>query len=113
RLLLARTSPSPLGRHDLAADEHLAAPDAPRLGALDGTGEAGLADRAAAAQRLGELDVRLPLREPEVGVLRLLARGDDGRLDQREVRLLRERPRLRRPLAQSVEKGGELHDLSP
>ncbi|WP_434056527.1 ThiF family adenylyltransferase [Georgenia sunbinii] len=38
-----------LGRHDLAADEDLAAPDAPRLLTSDGAAQAGLADRAASA----------------------------------------------------------------
>lgn len=47
---LARPSPATLGGHDLARDEDLATPDAPRLLTGDGAAEAGLADRAPAAQ---------------------------------------------------------------
>ena len=55
--VLARTSPRPLARHDDTADEQLTAPDAPRLVPLQGAGQAGLLQRAVAAQCLRRLDV--------------------------------------------------------
>lgn len=47
--VLPRPAPAPLGGHDLAADEDLPAPHAPRLLAGDSAGEAGLTDRTASA----------------------------------------------------------------
>lgn len=99
-------------------------PRPPRLGALDGAGEAGLADRAGPAQGLGLLDVVGALGEPQVEVLRQAAgRGDRpaGGGQDAPSRLRREvaraagghggRGRCHRPggrgsLADLVEKGG-------
>ena len=52
-----------------AALEDLAAPDAPRLAAVEGAGEAGVANRAVGAEALGELELRRRLGEPQVRVL--------------------------------------------
>lgn len=76
---------------DLTADEHLAAPDAPRLLPVESTGEAALADRAGAAQGLRLFDLSGALGEPELRVVRTagdqtgdesveLLVGDGGRL---------------------------------
>src|SRR5215470_11649309 len=68
-LALARASARPLARHDDAGDEQLAAPDAPRLPALESAGEAVSADGAGPAQRLRVLDVGWRLGEPEFRVV--------------------------------------------
>src|SRR5215831_15665686 len=52
---LPRAPPGALARHDLAAQEQLAAPDSPRLTALHGAGEARDPDGAPMAQGLGGL----------------------------------------------------------
>ena len=65
---LARATARPLARDDHPALEDLAAPDPPRLGPAQGTGQALDADRAAGAQGLGPLQLRGSVGEPQVGV---------------------------------------------
>src|SRR5262244_3650677 len=66
---LPRTPPGALARHDLAAQEQLAAPDSPRLTALQGAGEARDPDSAPTAHGLGGLNVGWGLREEQVRLL--------------------------------------------
>ncbi len=54
---LPRTPSRPFARHDLAAQEELAAPDSPGLAALNRTSQAGDPCRAAPAECLGVLHV--------------------------------------------------------
>src|SRR6201992_947728 len=54
---LAGPTPRPLARHDRSLQEKLPAPDAPRLPALDGAGQARGPRRATAAERFGALHV--------------------------------------------------------
>src|ERR1700746_544453 len=63
---LPRTPPWALARHDLAAQEQLAAPDSPRLPALYGAGEARDPDGAPSAQGLGGLNVGWGFCEEQV-----------------------------------------------
>src|SRR5690242_5324405 len=56
-VLLAGTPTGPLARHHGATLEDLAAPDSPRLTALDRAGEALGTKRALRAERLRELEV--------------------------------------------------------
>src|SRR5260221_13129960 len=56
-VVLSRPAAPALAGNDLAADEQLSSPHAPRLPALDRTGQARGPDRAVAAQRLGKLNV--------------------------------------------------------
>src|SRR5690606_26084274 len=94
--VLARAAARTLARHDRAAKDQLAAPDAPRLGALQRALEAGLLDRAPGAERLGELDVLRRLGEPQV---RVGTTGDLGFVDQVHDRL---RPHLFSPLIEPL-----------
>ena len=85
-------------------------------GALDGTGEAALDQRALAAQRLGLLDLGGPLGEPELGVVRA-ARDEVG--DELVERLavvgrrgaVGEGPRAGSALVHRVEQRREPHDV--
>ena len=67
--VLPRTTAGPLASHDGALDEQLPTPDAPRLLALEGAGEALRPCGAEPAEGLGELDVLRSLGEPELGVV--------------------------------------------
>ncbi|GAA2929228.1 hypothetical protein GCM10020221_26290 [Streptomyces thioluteus] len=69
RPVLARAATGALAGHDDALDEELAAPDAPRLATVLGAGEAGLAQRAGLAERLGVLHVRRRLGEEDLRVV--------------------------------------------
>ena len=80
---LAGPAPRALAGHDDAGDDELPAPDAPRLAALEGTGEARLAQGAGDAEGLGGLDVGRRLGEPQVGVLRPARQGRAGRCGSR------------------------------
>src|SRR5215208_5459246 len=66
--VLAWTSTRTLARDDRAALDDLAAPNAPRLLAFQGGGQALATDRAIRAQRLGALEVERVFGEPQVGV---------------------------------------------
>src|SRR3954453_4606921 len=65
---LPGASPRPLPGDDDSAFEDLAAPDAPWLSAVQCAGEAGVPDRAVAAQALGLLEVFRALGEPQLRV---------------------------------------------
>src|SRR5215469_12651261 len=81
---LPRTPPWALARHDLAAQEQLAAPDSPRLPALHGAGEARDPDGAPSAQGLGGLNVGWGFCEEQV---RLFYAGQvGGGLRHRDLR---------------------------
>src|SRR5271165_5543694 len=67
---LAWTPARALARHDRAAHQQLAAPDAPGLPALERTGQAGQPGLAAPAHRLGRLHVLGRLGEEQLWVLR-------------------------------------------
>src|SRR5690348_7197604 len=66
---LPRAPPGALARHDLAAQEQLAAPDSPRLTALDGAGEARDPHGAPTAQGLGGLNVGWGFCEEQVRLI--------------------------------------------
>jgi hypothetical protein len=68
-LALAGPATGALAGDDHSLQEQLSSPHPPRLAALDGAGEALGADRAGAAERLGELDVARRLGEEELRVL--------------------------------------------
>src|SRR5215468_3200338 len=72
---LPRAPPGALARHDLAAQEQLAAPDSPRLPALQGAGEASDPDSTPTAQGLGGLNVGWGFCEEQV---RLIHAGQVG-----------------------------------
>src|SRR5262245_35258586 len=67
-VLLTRTAARPLTRNDGATLEDLAAPDAPGLRPLHCAGEALDAQRAVAAERLGQFQLSGSVREPQVRV---------------------------------------------
>src|SRR5262245_41927553 len=67
-VLLTWPATRPLARNDRATLEDLAAPDAPWLGSLQGASEALDAYGALTAQRLGQLQLRGNVREPQVRV---------------------------------------------
>src|SRR6266540_3496791 len=67
-ILLARATARPLARNDRTTLEDLAAPDAPRLTALDRAGEALGADRALRAEGLRGLELGRRVGEPQVRV---------------------------------------------
>src|SRR5215469_12982187 len=69
-LVLPRAPARTLARHDLAAQEQLAAPDSPRLPSLERACEARHPRRAAPAQELRALHVRRGLGEEQVRVVR-------------------------------------------
>jgi hypothetical protein len=68
-LVLPGSAARALAGDDHSLEEQLSTPHAPRLTPLDGARQAFLADRAGAAQRLGELDVARRLGEEELRVL--------------------------------------------
>src|SRR5690606_19596311 len=67
-VVLARTSSRPLARNDYAGDEQLAAPDSPWLTPGERAIEALPPDRAAEADRLGELHVSRGFGEEELWI---------------------------------------------
>ena len=87
--MLAGPATGPLARDDAAGVEELAAPHAPRLSSGEGALEAGLADGAGAAERLGELDALGGVGEPDLRLLaearRALRDGDEPGLLMRRV----------------------------
>ena len=87
-VLLARTAPRTLTRHDDTTLEDLATPHAPRLGALECTGEALDLQRATPAEGLRNLQVGRHIGEPQIGVVlaaRQLRVHPDGERGQRAV----------------------------
>src|SRR5690606_9952386 len=116
-LRLARPATTPLAGHHDTVDEDLAAPDAPGLVALEGAGEAALDEGAGAAERLGLLDLRAVLGEPQ---LRVVGTTRQQRVHEsvelRRVRTgparggqLRRVPGPRAALGKSVEERSEAH----
>src|SRR4051795_7042596 len=69
RHLLARAAPRALARDHNAAFEDLAAPDAPRLAAVEGAGQARRPHGAVGAEALRELQLGRTLGEPQLRVL--------------------------------------------
>ena len=83
-LVLAGATPGTLAGDDDPLHEELTSPDAPRLGALQRTCQAGLPDGTGPAQRLRRLDLGRQLGEPQVRRV-LLARqaaGHGGLVDE-------------------------------
>src|SRR3954451_24552627 len=66
RHLLARAAPWALARDHDAAFEDLAAPDTPRLAAVERAGQARRPHRAVGAEGLGELQLGRALGEPQL-----------------------------------------------
>src|SRR5260370_16857447 len=69
RLRLARPAAGPLARHHYPVQKQFAAPDAPRLTALERAGQAGDPHLAATAERLGPLDVHRGFGEEQFRVV--------------------------------------------
>src|SRR4051794_13217414 len=86
-VFLARAATRTLARHDCAPLEDLAAPDAPRLPALDGAGEAGQTCRAVPAETFGHLELGRTVGEPEFTVLHSAGQVLRTLLGQRVQRL--------------------------
>src|SRR3954451_21126815 len=86
-VFLARAATRTLARHDRAPLEDLATPDAPRLPALDGTGEAGQACWALPAELLRQFELGWGVREPEFPVLHAAGQVLRTLLGQRVQRL--------------------------